>query len=376
MSIVKGVTIQDLHFGHKRSEEMYNELRQFKDFLNNNEVHILNINGDYFDRKLVGTEPSTFYALTFFSELVEICERKNIKLRVLLGTRSHDLNQVSTMFQHYLSRPTLDFKYIPTIQEEEILGLKVLYIPEEYPENGEEYYKPFKTNHYNIIHGHGTWDFVSFTSGDYEENSKVGIHSAPVFVYEEWKRAIHNGFAIFGHIHKRQQFKNVYYSGSYTAWGYGDRSKKGFTYYEVDTETKKWKFEYKDNIECPRFDTVSVKELFDGKDLNTITFEDIQKALNEEITKTDNLRIDLAGISDDKIKMFRKSFENNSKVKIEVKKAKALLTESTEPAIYEKYGYILKRELPVNETVQKFIKEEYQSDLEVAKIEEILKDAK
>ena len=61
------------------------------------------------------------------------------------------------------------------------------------------------------------------------------------------KALLKNGFAIFGHIHERQSHKNIYYSGSYTAWGYGDASDKGFVIYEIDTETKEWKVEYVNN---------------------------------------------------------------------------------------------------------------------------------
>jgi hypothetical protein len=372
--IVKGITIQDLHFGHKRTEEMYNELHIVKDYLNDNEVHILNINGDYFDRKLVGTEPAIFFAVNFFSELIEICKRKNIKVRIIQGTRSHELNQLTTMFQHYLNDPKLDIKIILNVQEEDLMGMKVLYIPEEYPETGIEYYKEFMAKEYNIIHGHGTWDFVSFiANSDYQENSKVGMHSAPVFNYKDWAPTIKNGLAIFGHIHKRQSHKNVYYSGSFTSWGYGDRSDKGFTSYEIDTETNKWKFSYITNEKAPRYDVISVKELFKDVDINTISTEDIQKILNEEVGKTDNLRIDLAGLSKDKIEILKKAFSSNEKVKVEVKEKKALLKESTEPAIYDRYAYILNRELPLDETVKRFIVEDYKADISLEKIKELLK---
>jgi len=371
--IVKGITIQDLHFGHKRTEEMYNELHIVKNYLNDNEVHILNINGDYFDRKLVGTEPAIFFAVNFFSELIEICKRKNIKVRIIQGTRSHELNQLTTMFQHYLNDPKLDIKIILNVQEEDLMGMKVLYIPEEYPETGIEYYKEFMVKEYNIIHGHGTWDFVSFiANSDYQENSKVGMHSAPVFNYKDWAPAIKNGLAIFGHIHKRQSHKNVYYSGSFTSWGYGDRSDKGFTSYEIDTETNKWKFFYITNEKAPRYDVISVKELFKDVDLNTISTEDIQKILNEEVGKTDNLRIDLAGLSRDKIEILRKAFGSNDKVKMEVREKKALLKESAEPAIYDKYGYILNRELPIDETIKRFMVEEYKTEMSLEKIKELL----
>jgi hypothetical protein len=373
--IVKGITIQDLHFGHKRTEEMYSELKIVKDYLKENEVHILNINGDYFDRKLVGTEPAIFFAVNFFSELMDICREKGVKVRIIQGTRSHELNQLTTMFQHYLNDPKLDIRIILTIEKEDLMGTKVLYMPEEYPENGIEYYQEYMKDEYNVIHGHGTWDFVSFIANDsYEENTKMGIHSAPVFKYDDWRESVKNGLAIFGHIHKRQHHKNIYYSGSFTSWGYGDRSEKGFTAYEIDTETNKWKFKYVNNEKAPRYDVISIRDLFKEGDLEKMATEDIQRILNEEVLKTDNLRIDLAGLTKDKIEILRKSFSGNSKVKIEVKEKKAMLKESTEPAIYDRYGYILKRELPLDETVKRFMQEDYKVEMTLEKIKELISE--
>jgi len=373
MAKIRGLAISDLHFGNKRTEEMYSELQLVKDYLNNNHVDILNINGDYFDRKLVATEPAIFFAVNFFSELVEICKRKNIKIRVIQGTRSHELNQLTTMFQHYLSDKDLDMKIFLEITEEDLLGLKVLYVPEEYPEDSVEYYKEYKTRHYNIMHGHGTWDFVHFAVNLETEEEKKGVHSAPVFVYDEWANAISGGLAIFGHIHKEQAYKNVFYGGNFSAYGYGDRSRKGFNVYEIDSETGAWTIEYHENTRSPKYDVISVKDLFKAQDLSTISLEDLKIIFNEQVSKTDNLRIDLAGLSEDKIKIFKEMYKENNKVKIEVKQKKAFLKEETEPAIYDKYGYILKRELPLDETVKRFVKEEYDTELSLEKIKDFIK---
>jgi len=371
MPIVKGITLQDIHWGHKESDRMYEEIKDFVlDYLNNNEIHILNFNGDYFDRKLVATEPAIFYAINFFDEIMRICIQKNIKVRIILGTRSHDLNQYSTLFQHYFTRADLDIKYITEIQEEELLGLKILYVPEEYPENEKEYYKEYKTKSYNVIHGHGMWDFVSFTG--YIEENKNGIRAAPIFIYDEWKDSIKNGLAIFGHIHKRQNYNNIFYSGSISSWSYGDPSEKGFISYEIDTETEKWSLNYITNTMAPKYESISIRNIFKGKDLSKLTIDEIQKSLTEQISNTDNLKIDLGGLSEDTIKIFKKSFEGKSNVKIEVKEKKALLTESKEPAIYEKYGYILNRELPLNETIQKFIEDEFSEKITTKEIDDYL----
>jgi hypothetical protein len=370
---LKGMTLQDLHFGHKHTDRMYKEeLPIVLDYLRNNEIHILNLNGDYFDRKLTATEPAIAYAIAFFDDLMSICAEKKIKIRIILGTRSHDLNQYTTLFQHYFERADLDIKYIATVQEEIIEGISFLYVPEEYPENSEEYYKEFKNKSYSAMHGHGTWDFVSFIANAEHERVGTGTYSAPIFVYEEWEKPLENGFAIFGHIHERQNHKNVYYSGSFTAWGYGDASDKGFVVYEIDTETKQWKVEYIDNTKAPLYTTLSIKKLFKGEDLELLTIEQLQEKLNEQIENTDNLKIDLAGLSEDKIKVFRDLFKKNENVKIEVKKKKVTLKEENEPAIYDVYGYILKRELPLDKTIQKFIKEEYSENMSLERIKEII----
>ena len=374
MSKLNGLTIQDMHFGHKYTERMYKEecpliLKELRE----RDIDILNIDGDYFDRKLSATEPAVAYAIRFFDELMEICTEKKIKVRIILGTRSHDLNQYVTLFQHYFERTDIDIRYMTTITEEVIDGVRFLYVPEEYPENNEEYYKAYKANSYDVMHFHGTWDFVSFIANLEDAKRKnVMQHSAPVFYYDEWEDALKNGFAVGGHIHMRQSHKNIYYSGSFSAWSFVDPSEKGFMCYEVDTETKEWKVEYIDNTLAPEYKSISIKKLFKGKNLDKLTLEEIQTILVEQSESIDNLKVDLAGLSEDKIKIFKEVFKKDDNVKIVVKKSKVILKEENEPAIYEKYGYILKRELPLDKTIQKFIKDEYKEKITLEKIKEII----
>jgi DNA repair exonuclease SbcCD nuclease subunit len=372
--LIKGVTLQDLHFGHKNTERMYAELGQFKRFIKENKVHILNINGDYFDKKLSATEPALFYAVKFFSEIVEICKEKKIKLRVLLGTRSHDLNQIATLLQHYENDAELDFKYVPTVQEEAIMGLNVLYIPEEYPEDAEAYYGQFKAKKYDIIHGHGTWDFAAFDS-QIEENNRVGQRSAPVFIYDEWKDSIKDGFVIFGHIHARQNHKKkVYYSGSFTRWGYGDRSDKGFMYYEFDTDTKKYKVEHVDNLEAPGYDVAYVKDIFTTQEMQSLSMEEIQQRIDDVVSKADNIRIDLSGLTESYIDLLKGYYSKMPKVKIEVKNRSTKLKEEIEPAVYEKYKYIINREMPIAETIKRFVSEEYKQEFSIEQIKSLIEE--
>ena len=90
--ILKGVTLQDVHFGHKHTERMYDELEDFLTFVEETDLDIVHLNGDYFHRKLTATEPAIAYAIKFFDRLVELCVKKNIKLINKVG--------ISTLYLH------------------------------------------------------------------------------------------------------------------------------------------------------------------------------------------------------------------------------------------------------------------------------------
>ena len=70
--IVKGICISDIHFGLSCSERVYEELSMVKDFINKNDLHVIHINGDYFDRKLTFCEPASLIAMQFFYEIREL----------------------------------------------------------------------------------------------------------------------------------------------------------------------------------------------------------------------------------------------------------------------------------------------------------------
>lgn len=365
--IVKGITINDLHFGIKDSKRLYEELSQFKDYLNNNAADLLVIDGDYFDCKLSIGDPASFYAMMFFKELVDIVKKKKIIFRMIQGTRSHELNQLQ-IFKPYENDLNMDFKIIETVSEEDLLGLHVLYVPEEYPENADEYYAEYKAKKYNIMFAHATFDFVA-QPGQIEQ-SKKNTHTAPVLIWKEWKDALENGFATVGHIHGRNVYgKKIFYSGSFTRWNFGERSEKGFTAFEYNTETNEYNVCFINNDMAPAYDVVSVQEL--GLNLDESSVEQIKEAINPFIGEPkDNLRIDLAGLSKEKIEILKEFYKPMPNIKVEIREnKKALLKESAaKKEEFEKWHYITKRQLPIPQMIQKYCKEEMQKDLTLENI--------
>lgn len=373
MEKIKGLCLQDVHFGIKDSDRLYSELKLVLEKLQTGNYRFFSINGDYFDRKLSLNEPASALAINFFGQLINVCATNNIVFRLIQGTRSHDLNQLQ-IFEHFTKNNDIDFKIIQTAQTELIYGMNILYIPEEYPENSDEYYKPFiktKTK-YDLILGHGTWDFMAFESQK-KHAQDVSILSAPVLFYKDWSSALADGGkVIFGHIHSRNVYKNkIFYSGSFTRWGYGEKSDRGFTVFETNPETKNIDVKFINNELAPKYETISLADL--GKDLaSELTISDLEKVITEElIADAENLKIDLTGLSADVIEFFKTKYRDNKNVKIETKIVPKLLSEEHN-AVYDKYDYVLKRSLPVDETIKKFAKDEFDKDIELDTVKKII----
>lgn len=369
--IVKGLCISDLHLGLPCSERIYNELSQVLDFIRKNDVDVIHINGDYFDRKLSFGEPAALMGMQFFYELRELCIRKKIKLRIIHGTMGHERGQTE-MFRQ-LSSKYLDMKIFNEVGDEELFpGFRVLYVPEEYPVNADEYYKSYREKQYNAMMMHCMWDFVALDS-NIKEGDRTDMQSAPVFKYDEWANTIPHGMAICGHIHARHVYKKkIFYPGSFSAWDFSDLSERGFAYYTYDTEKKFYKVTLINNIQCPKFGTIGVDEL--GLDLGTCSIEDIQNAAKPFAEKFDYFRLDIDKLPLDKLELLKKVYKDDPKIKIKVEKKKTLLNEETD-SDFDKYMYILSGNLSIEEVVLRFIQEDLSTYEKADKItkEDIIK---
>ena len=162
---MKLVNISDIHIGKKDDIRLEKELKIFLDYVNDNfkKIDILTISGDLFDRVLTANEYGTVLAINFVKSLLEVTSKNNIPFRIIKGTRSHDFNQLDIL--KFLSKENKElFRIIEKNEHEEIKGYKVLYLPEEYPTDYDDFYKEnllsVEDNTYDIILGHGMIDFI------------------------------------------------------------------------------------------------------------------------------------------------------------------------------------------------------------------------
>ena len=352
---MKLINISDIHIGKKDDMQLEKELDIFLDYVKGNPCEVLTISGDLFDRVLTANEYGTVMAINFIKNLLNITTEHGTAVRIIKGTRSHDFNQLDIL--KFIKKEVSEFYFniIERNSTEEINGVKFLYLPEEYPTDYDDFYKEnllsVEDKTYDIIIGHGMIDFIAFTG--YEDDSENRVHGTPTHKADDLIR-VTKGPIIFGHIHEKQEYKNkIYYTGSYSRYSFDTPSEKGFMVFDIDLEdTSKFKMEFIENTEAPTYAVIDIDKL----DLTDI--DDHIKYINELTSQYDFVKIKTGNKA--RLDIARKLTEADSSIKIQsVNKDKETIK------VDPKYDYILKKELPLNETIMRFLKENHDKDIDL-----------
>jgi len=371
-SVYVGAILADVHFGAMPADKLYDELdKGFLKYIKSLKLlHYIVIAGDLFDNRLNLNSAHTKYMFMFLKKLMEICMKKNCKLRILKGTLSHDNDQLNVL--KFFSNLNIDFKIIETVTEEDLFpDFKVLYIPEEYIDT-EDYYNEYFNKTYDMIYGHGMFSEVAFVGKT--QASEVTMKKAPVFKSDDILN-ITKSAAFFGHIHKSQCIKDrIYYVGSYSRWVYGEEEPKGFMICAYTPETSKYEVEFIENKNAPIYNTMVI-------DYNSAFYRDDQNQQMDYIIRmVENLNVDririifnipetyenpilLTNLINDifsKYKHIKVVINNNSK---ENKKKKEM--EDKIKLLLSKYDFIFDKTTPPEEKLTRFIKLKYNKDISI-----------
>ena len=258
------------------------------------------------------------YASVFFwfiGKIVKIAKKKNSVVRVIKGTRSHDLDQLDTI-KFYEDDTEVDFKVIDDYMIETIDGLNYAYIAENYiDQSPNDYYSEIFSkpkNYFDMIFGHLTIEQTQFV----EQNSENLNTQAPIFRLKDFYKVAN--LIVCGHIHTPMNFNDrFFYVGSTLRTCHGEEHDKGWnviTYlpkeklYRIDKIVNKYTFnfntleltnrfiekndvdhivEYVENfIEKHKVDRLSLKVTCIDKEETTVKIEMLKKyfAKNQNIT--------------------------------------------------------------------------------------------
>jgi DNA repair exonuclease SbcCD nuclease subunit len=359
--IKRFLVVGDIHFGYYPPELLYKEFKLIINTIEDNAIDCVVIAGDYYDTKLSMSSAHAVYSVKAFSDLIKTCEELGIKVRQIKGTNSHDPeNQLKNLAQ-IANSSKCDYKLFLTVDEEEIFpGMNVLYIPEEYMENSEEYYKDYFNKKYQLIFGHGMFEETNFSS----KNKFQTMKKYPIFNSTKMED-ICEGPIVFGHIHTAQRIRNrIQYTGSLVRSRFGEEEAKGFYIVDFDSETKQCEFEFIENELTMKFDTIEIQP--NNPVFSLLINEQIAYFKNLVDTyKRDYLRIKISTPDDmvnsntfiDTMNVVFNDMKNvkiqiieNSKVKLdnELKEKVNLLM--------DKYGFIFDKSVGYDEKIREFIK--------------------
>jgi len=334
--------------------------------------------GDYFDHKLYLNDQCAKSAMYIMEKVLDYAKSFGAFVRIVYGTASHECNQYS-IFQSLFDKSGVDVKVIQTVADELINGLSILYLPEEYIFDKNDYYKEYlySDKKYDYIFGHGVIKEV-MTEACRTRKSNTVKRSTPYFTTAELKKAC-NKEVYFGHYHINTTIKdNIHYVGSFSSWKFGEnKSDKGF--YIIDTDDDSNTF---------------IKNTFARK-YNDIIFTEKNDIFNneeqllDELDKIDNL-INLGTYNMVKLHVhFPKDFNSiesytsiltnryslSNNVKLDIDGANANdndVTPNDNIEIDNEYETVFNTGVPIEEKIRFFIKHDFGEDIDLETIRECL----
>jgi len=238
VSHIKIAVISDLHLNKIDPVKQYEHLEQFRKDMEEWQPDLIIENGDAFDAETSMRDS----AAAIFNRVFHDFKTMSGTFVSIDGTYSHDKNQ-KRAYKHLVDD---NFRLISKATVEYVLGMKILFIPEEYMINPKEYYDYFLNpeGKYDFVFGHGTFSHMGFGSVDMR-NVKRKL-AAPMFKYEDFKDIVH-GNVYFGHNHKPHVYENIISVGSYDRLAHNEEEAKG--YWKIKYDVKNRRIVSNDHIE-------------------------------------------------------------------------------------------------------------------------------
>lgn len=221
-------SVSDIHLGHPNTptKEILNNLRKaFPDNEETGKLDIIWFGGDLFDRSMTIHDPNAFEINLWAHGFLRMCAKRDIIVRVLEGTPSHDWRQNQLLpAANELSNIGADLKYVDILSIERIekLGIDILYIPDEWtPETDDTWMQTvqlLKTHglekvDYAVIHGSFTFQLPSHVK-------------SPMHIPERYLSIVRN-YIFVGHVHKHGQYERILANGSFDRLAHGEEEAKG-----------------------------------------------------------------------------------------------------------------------------------------------------
>lgn len=220
--------VSDIHLGNRRNtaaEIVKNLYAAFPDNAETGELDLIVIAGDLTDDLLSLPHDDVVDIDLWIAYMIGLCARRNIVLRVLKGTPSHDWEQPRRFVDiENILKSGVNLRYVRDLSIEYIepLGITALYVPDEWNTDNEKTYQEVLA----LMRAKGL-DKVdyAFMHGQFEHQIPAAV-KAPTHNAQNYLAIVR--FLIFiGHVHIASQFERIHAQGSFDRISHGEEGPKG-----------------------------------------------------------------------------------------------------------------------------------------------------
>jgi len=273
------------------------------------ECDLLVIGGDFFHDLIGLNSAAGYHAISIIDELIDMAIQYHFYIRIVRGTFTHDRmqnkafirinrtkNKVSDLEDDSewipYSREALNGKpliaFFNTISvETELLGMNLLYIPDDLPyENVEDHiHEVMKVNHVETI------DLV-ISHGYFKHLLPLGIPRMPKNTLD-WAmfKPFVKGCVLNGHVHTPSVYEKVVSGGSFERMNHGEEEDKGFFTIQYYPSSGKTQFTFHRNPDTVLFKTIRLAKT---PEKNIEFFKTSLKKIVEQVPEKSTLHIRIA----------------------------------------------------------------------------------
>lgn len=225
---LKVAAVGDIHLGHPNTttrEIIANLRKAFPDSAETGTLDLILLEGDVFDRLLTLPDGNSFEIKGWINNFLRMCKRRNIVVRVLEGTPSHDWNQ-SRLFISCNEDGEIgaDVKHVTDLSIEylEQFDSTILYVPDEWEAEPDETWRQV-----NVLLKENFITKVDFAlmHGSFEyqlpAHVKLPSHTAERYL------SIVKHYIFIGHIHRHTRMDRILAAGSFDRLAHGEEEPKG-----------------------------------------------------------------------------------------------------------------------------------------------------
>lgn len=369
MTKLRHINISDIHISpYKEPSDYAKELTFILDYIDKikEDINVLTIAGDLFEKVYPANHKAVHLAVEFMRNLYIRAKAYKFIIFLLKGTESHDSSQLD-IFKGMECDGL--FYIIRDVSFFDIKGLSFRFIPEYYSNSYQELYDKAFTTKTDVTVYHGGIEGAVYYLGT--ENNDDGMKKAQIIPKNDMIETV-GLYGVCGHIHNRVNVsKNIWYTGSYTSKSFSDAGTiKGFDDIEIDIENYTYKCTFIENKLATRYRILNYTDVF-KKPLRQI--KAFFNELKLDTPKNEVLRIDIDVNNFSEEQMEFVSFISSSyKGFFQFQINREVVQKKNVSNILAEAEYVLSPNISIFDKIQKVISEEYEIDMDISRIKELL----